>query len=54
MVMKRKRYEQECNLLFAATCGVRTEDRTVSGVGGAISRNGGPSYFKKRSLILLV
>ena len=32
MVTKRKRYEQEWNLLFAATCGVRREDRIVSGV----------------------
>ena len=52
--MKRKRYEQEWNLLFAATCGVRREDRTVSGVWRSYLQKWRALRFKKRSLILLV
>ena len=53
MAMKFKRYEQEWNWLFAATCGERREDRTLSGFWRWHLQKWRAFRFKKRSLILL-
>ena len=54
MATKCKRYEQEWNWLFAATCGERREDRTLSAVWRRYLQKWRALRFKKRSLILLL
>ena len=54
MATKCKRYEQEWNWLFAATCGERREDRMLSGVWRCYLQKWQALHFKKRSLILLL
>ena len=54
MATKCKRYEQEWNYLFAATCGERRGDRTLSCVWRRYLQKWRALGFKKRSLILLL